>query len=120
MQIGCRQTLLSMVIAAFLWPAVASASSTTTKKVIVKNHQVVAVIYKFKRQKNTSPPGVGFLPGYRTPEQLRRIETRPRYWYAGSLYYFGGPGWYRGRYTGGSFGPCWTSTPIGMMWNCGR
>ena len=23
------------------------------------------------------------------------------------------------RWNGGSFGPCWTSTPIGLMWNCG-
>jgi hypothetical protein len=23
------------------------------------------------------------------------------------------------RYNGGSFGPCWTRTPIGPIWNCG-
>ena len=34
-------------------------------------------------------------------------------------YGWGGPGFYRGRYNGGSFGPCWTWTPIGRMWNCG-
>ena len=33
--------------------------------------------------------------------------------------YFGRPGFYRGRYDGGSFGPCWTRTPIGPIWTCG-
>jgi hypothetical protein len=110
--------LFVVMLAASLWPVAATASSTR-KKVIVRNGRVVAVIYKFK-QTSASPPGVGFLPGYRTPEQLRHIEYRPRYWYAGSPYYFGPPGWYHGRYTGGSFGPCWTSSPIGMQWTCGR
>ena len=26
---------------------------------------------------------------------------------------------YGGRYNGGGFGPCWTRTPIGPVWNCG-
>ena len=33
---------------------------------------------------------------------------------------FGEPGFYRGRYNGGSFGPCYTQPPIGPIWNCGR
>jgi hypothetical protein len=72
--------------------------------------------------------GYGFLPGYRQPPDLTdwrtpRTPDRPeyRYWRNGHLEYgWGWPGYYRGRYNGGSFGPCWTSTPIGMMWNCGR
>ena len=24
------------------------------------------------------------------------------------------------RWNGGGFGPCWTQTPIGNVWNCGR
>jgi hypothetical protein len=35
------------------------------------------------------------------------------------MYYFGQPGFYGGRYNGGSFGPCYTRTPIGPVWNCG-
>jgi len=64
--------------------------------------------------------GYGFLPGYRSPERIEWEKARawarthaPAYWY-------GGPGFYRGRWNGGGFGPCWTQTPIGNIWNCGR
>jgi len=43
------------------------------------------------------------------------------YWRSGPHYY--GPAWpryYRGRWNGGGFGPCYTYTPIGYMWNCGQ
>jgi hypothetical protein len=64
--------------------------------------------------------GYGFLPGYRTPEQIQAARDR-HYWESGPHYY--GPAWprfYRGRWNGGGFGPCYTQTPIGPMWNCGR
>jgi hypothetical protein len=76
--------------------------------------------------------GYGFLPGYHQPPNNSvpvygprgaigdTQNDAPRYWYDGDLYYFGRPGFYRGRYNGGSFGPCWTWTPIGPMWNCGK
>jgi hypothetical protein len=75
--------------------------------------------------------GYGFLPGYHQPPDnsipvygsMRSGRGTPayvpHYWYNGGRYYFGNPGFYRGRYNGGSFGPCWTWTPIGPMWNCG-
>lgn len=59
--------------------------------------------------------GYGFLPGYEPPEvvEWRNARARrPAFWY-------GGPGFYRGRWNGGGFGPCWTPTPIGPHWNCG-
>jgi hypothetical protein len=59
--------------------------------------------------------GYGFLPGYEPPavvEWRNRFERRPDYWW-------GGPQFYRGRWNGGGFGPCWTQTPIGQHWNCG-
>jgi hypothetical protein len=85
--------------------------------------------------------GYGFLPGYHQPpsnsqplyaqkDALRYVARRDRrpwyidpvpsyYGYDGNRYYFGEPGFYRGRYNGGTFGPCWTRTPIGLIWNCG-
>lgn len=83
--------------------------------------------------------GYGFLPGYQQPpnnslplyadkDALRQppkrrhwyIDPTPRYYlYNGEWHYFGRPGFYRGQYNGGSFGACWTRTPIGLVWNCG-
>ena len=75
--------------------------------------------------------GYGFLPGYHQPPNVHlpvfgakgavtsTPYDAPQYWYNGEWHYFGRPGFYRGRYNGGSFGPCWTYTPIGLMWNCG-
>ena len=86
--------------------------------------------------------GYGFLPGYRQPlnnaaplfkqeaSVLRNARRPKRHWYIdrtpgyyrwsdGEHYYFGQPGFYRGHYNGGSFGPCWTQTPIGPHWTCG-
>jgi hypothetical protein len=60
--------------------------------------------------------GYGFLPGYRTPERIEWERARER----GPVYWYGYPGFYRGRWNGGGFGPCWTQTPIGNVWNCGR
>ncbi len=65
--------------------------------------------------------GYGFLPGYRPPEVIERERAEHYYRLYGPQYY--GPAWprfYRGRWNGGGFGPCWTQTPIGPMWNCGR
>jgi len=85
--------------------------------------------------------GYGFLPGYHQPlnnslpayaqtaavSRLARHNRRPwyidpppgYYGYNGDWHYFGRPGFYDGRYNGGSFGPCWTRTPIGPVWTCG-
>jgi hypothetical protein len=84
-----------------------------------------------KKRQSAHWHGYGFLPGYRQPpiDSVPILGPRgaargypdysPTYWYGGDQYYFGRPGFYRGRYNGGSFGPCWTQTPIGPIWNCG-
>jgi hypothetical protein len=42
------------------------------------------------------------------------------YWYpTRTVWSLGGPGFYQNRYNGGGFGPCYTRTPIGPVWNCG-
>ena len=70
--------------------------------------------------------GYGFLPGYRPPqriawERVRRHGPMERVRRHGPIYYWDArPGYYRGRWNGGGFGPCWERTPIGPMWTCGR
>ena len=64
--------------------------------------------------------GYGFLPGYRPPEVIER-QRREAYWASGPHFY--GPAWpgfFRNRWNGGGFGPCYTYTPIGYIWNCGK
>jgi hypothetical protein len=107
-----RKFPLAIAIAASLsLPAVALAASVHTKRFVIHRWH-----------------GYGFLPGYHQPPALgvpdyanKRAapDFTPRYWYGGGLYYFGAPGFFHGRWNGGSLGPCWTSTPIGLMWNCG-
>src|SRR5208283_5807748 len=58
--------------------------------------------------------GYGFLPGYRPPEVIERERAQHYYELYVPQYY--GPAWprfYRGRWNGGGFGPCYTQTPIG-------
>ena len=63
---------------------------------------------------------VGLAPsGFAAPGSHFPNYGTPQYWYGGGWHYFGDPGFLHGRYNGGSAGPCWTSTPIGLMWNCG-
>jgi hypothetical protein len=64
--------------------------------------------------------GYGFLPGYRPPEVIERDRARRAYESGPHWYGPASPGFYRGRWNGGGFGPCYTSTPIGYVCNCGR
>jgi hypothetical protein len=76
--------------------------------------------HKRHTSNNGSVPGYGFLPGVRTPRQIER--DRARRYYASGPHWYGPavPGFYRGRWNGGGFGPCYTLTPIGYQWTCGR
>jgi hypothetical protein len=61
--------------------------------------------------------GYGFLPGYHQPPNEHVPVFGPKGAVTGMPDYT--PQYWHGRYNGGSFGPCWTYTPIGLMWTCG-
>jgi len=116
----CKGILAAAVTASLMMPmpAVHAAGKRSAAKITV-------------HAKKRVWRGYGFLPGYRQPPALtdwraqnRISATRPEWrfygWDGRPRYGFGYPGFYRGRYNGGSFGPCWTSTPIGMMPTCGQ
>jgi hypothetical protein len=95
------------------WRGVVALVATAS---VLHAASVAAAPARAKRHHVRPWHGYGFLPGYRTPEQIeaeREQVRRPVYWY-------GSPRFYRGRWNGGGFGPCWTQTPIGNVWNCGR
>ena len=115
----CRGLLAGAVAASLLLPGTAFAEITPGK------HPMKIKVHPRRWH------GYGFLPGYHQPPALsdwraqnRISATRPEWrfygWNGEPRYGFGYPGYYRGRYNGGSFGPCWTSTPIGMMPTCGQ
>ncbi|RAI40262.1 hypothetical protein [Rhodoplanes roseus] len=79
--------------------------------------------------------GYGFLPGYEPPDRPSPYASRYDSWIARPygpgrryltpggwqwVYGWGGARFYQGRWNGGGFGPCWTDTPIGPVWNCGK
>jgi hypothetical protein len=106
-----RKTLLGIAVAVSL--LLASASSGQAKPATHHWH------------------GYGFLPGYQQPPNDSKPiyaskgsiqgapDFTPRYWNGAGWYYFGAPRFVHGHWNGGGFGPCWTYTPIGPIWNCG-
>lgn len=111
MWVSMLRGLLGVIaIAIALSLAQTALSAAVDKKRDVTKHHVVRHWH-----------GYGFLPGYRPPEVIERERLEHYYRVYGPQYY--GPAWpgfYRGRWNGGGFGPCWTQTPIGLIWNCGR
>jgi len=120
--------LLGMLVigaAAVLLPVAASAQQGPPKgvpKIIVYPNYPHKTYGKY-----------GFLPGYHQPPALSdwrdrsvlyggpRPKPELRFWEDGAWRYgWGGPGFYRGQWNGGSIGPCYTQTPIGAIWNCGK
>lgn len=127
------KALLVVLATSWLWPATAVAEPAGVKRAPKATAQS-------KHPPKRRWTGYGFLPGYRQPPdltdwrdrnpryrgfytrqgELRYVRYRFPYRYGQLQYGWGDPGLYRGRWNGGSFGPCWTQTPIGMIWNCGR
>jgi hypothetical protein len=111
MESAMRRIAAGLLVAALTLPPAVAAAPTDKpgahKHVAHRTHRIVHW------------RGYGFLPGYEPPEvaeRRREREYRERH-------PFWGPAWprfYHGRWNGGGFGPCWTQTPIGPMWNCGR
>jgi hypothetical protein len=120
-----KKLLAAAMVASLLMPATAIAKQTDGKRQLrVTVHPKYPPKHRWR--------GYGFLPGYRQPPDLADWRDRSaghgggyepyelRYWSGGEFRYgWGRPGFYRGQWNGGSFGPCWTRTPIGMIWNCG-
>jgi hypothetical protein len=122
-----REGLLIGAVAAFvLSPAALPPEAAVAQSYAARQAQPAKAK---KRPSKRLWRGYGFLPGYRPPPDnldprkpgARKVRYEQRYWRDGQLLYgWGYPGYFRGRWNGGSFGPCWTSTPIGMMPTCGQ
>ncbi len=115
---------LALALSPLAQPSVAAAADHATvakhKRVAQKSaHKRVTHAHR-KRRVARHWRGYGFLPGYVPPE----ITAREREWhYWQSQPQFLRPVWprfYRGRWNGGGFGPCYVYTPIGYMWTCGK
>ena len=103
--LSCRLVLAAALTAGA--PAFAQAKSKGKNAIKPKTTITVTKPYR--------GGAYGFLPGYEAPGRkarraFERDVTEP--WY-------GWPGYYRGRWNGGGFGPCYAKTPIGPVWTCG-
>ena len=108
---------LSGIVAISLSLAMPAVAVGAPKKPPVAQQQVKK---HAKHHVKRKAKGYGFLPGYRPPSVIAH-QREVRYRRLAPHYY--GPAWprfHQGRWNGGGFGPCYTSTPIGYMWTCGR
>lgn len=118
-----KSTLIAAVAVSLLMPATALAKSSDTRRDL-------KIVVRPKPPPKYGP--YGFLPGYRQPPPLAEWRdrsprhgggdfSRDRRYISGDewRYGWGYPQFYRGRWNAGGFGPCWSNTPIGPMWNCG-
>jgi hypothetical protein len=128
LEIRMRVMMLScLVLAAALalgGPAQAAepqtAKTQTAKANASKPKPKMKVRVTRKTTHKTAWRGYGFLPGYTQPPNIHDPYARRRGDPdAGTYPWYGWPGYYRGRWNGGGFGPCYTKTPIGPVWNCG-
>ena len=113
-------TRIALALAATLIVVSLPAMAAPTSGAAARKHATHRHVARKTRRVVRHWHGYGFLPGYRPPEVIERERER-RARENGPLWY--GPAWpgfYRGRWNGGGFGPCYVSTPIGYMWTCGN
>jgi len=112
-----------LVVSAPLLSAAASPGGATSSKQHAAKQAKHGKRHKSAARRHARYGRYGFLPGYRPPEVIERERA---YWAGyydglyGPYYTVPWPRFYRGRWNGGGFGPCYTQTPIGPIWNCGR
>jgi hypothetical protein len=127
-----KSALAALIAASLVSPAIAAAKYRPEAKARGRNELRIVVRPKGQKYREGR---YGFLPGYRQPPYIAEWRDRSpqfgggdytnypyerRFWSGGEWRYgWGGPGFYRGRWNGGTFGPCYTRTPIGPVWNCG-
>ena len=105
--------LLALAVSLLVVPAAPAAQQPA-------GHPRVVYFNDAGRKKPVRPHPYGFLPGYRPPEVIE-WQRRQHYWASGPHFY--GPAWpgfVHNRWDGGGLGPCYTYTPIGYIWNCGK
>ena len=119
----CRVLLAAAIASSLLMPAAASAKPAGghPSRAKIKVHPDPPLAW-LRISSGLSAAACGDQRPARSLAPTRARKREWRYWdYYGNVRYgWGRPGFYRGRYNGGSFGPCWTSTPIGMMPTCGQ
>jgi hypothetical protein len=114
-----RIVLLTMLLAMAQAVAAAPTDTSVLPAQAPSKHAAHKHTMHKKHVRHRSP--YGFLPGYEPPEVAK--ARREREYRETHPYTFYGPAWprfYHGRWNGGGFGPCYTQTPIGAMWNCGN
>jgi hypothetical protein len=104
--------------ALMIFSHVAIATALAAVPAHAKTYKSKTIVVVTKKYQGTR--GYGFLPGYQPPHATRRESYGKSPWVHDSTWpWYGWPGFHRGRWNGGGFGPCYTKTPIGPVWNCG-
>ena len=119
---------LAAVLLAFAVGAAAPAFADTAPPA-KKKPAATRQVKQAKQVKRWTTP-----PGYRSPQQIERQDYEAwrrdrrfawRHNVPQAYYFYYGEPYYNGRFGANRrdtwrVGPCWTQTPIGPVWNCGK
>jgi hypothetical protein len=98
-------------------PMITLAGCSTRQRILLAGSKSMELMLELHRRGYLLAAAAGMRRRNRRPWYIDPIPSY--YGYNGDWHYFGRPGFYGARYNGGSFGSCWTRTPIGPIWNCG-